>query len=940
MIKVHISPDFIGSTETGGIRRVVEAMLKYLPEHGIQHTRILSEADVIINHGAMTTTYKTTPMIHVGHGMYWSRQAWGEGFQEVNEKVVESMSMAVAHTAPSEWVSRAIRRGGLWYPEVIYHGVDAAEFEALENQGYVLWNKARADLVSDPNDVMNLAAIMPDVKFRSTIGKETENVRVLMAHPNKPIPYAEMKGIVARAGVYLCTARETFGIGTLEAMAAGVPVAGWDWGGQHEIIIPGETGYLAPPGNFKALAECVHRCLDERERLSKNCIQDARERWRWQPRIAQYAELIKHVYHEYHELQRPKVSVIVTAYHLDKYLPDCIESVKSQTLKDFECLLIDDAQSQMTRDIFNGLVKSDKRFRYLSTPENVGLVGARNFGFQHAKGRYIRHLDADDYLAENALELESHALDREPRIHIVYGHLEVVEEDGSQITDKSGSVLRSGWPGDQFSWYAQMAHLNQLPSCSMIRREVLERSGGYRERMTRNEDAEFWCRVTSLGFRARKITQAVTYFHRRRTDSKGELEWKTGGKEPDWTAWFPWRMGAGDYQEGAQVMRELGGKHPAPHLVPFGAQGKSSGMRFWYVHDYSYPIVSVIVTCGPYHEKHLLDALDSVQAQSFPDWECIVVNDTGKPWDKNIAGAPFAKVINLDGNQGAARARNEGLKYARGHWIVWLDADDYWMPWFLERMVAYGEQNDGVIFGDLIQDKGDKLEVYRYPEFESERVPTGMRYPGSSILVPHKIAQAVLEAQGGWDEKIPGMEDWDYQISVHDAGFCAYHIPETLFVYRVYSSTKREKDYAKIKDITAYLDKKWKQYRTGEKSMGCGCGKPRVVKTKPTSALKSSGSFANTQQVTGTVSNTDQLVRLEYLGPNEGKFTIRSRVLPGKTYRFGNNPYNKIVTVFLADAQYLSARIDGNGNPEYRIITGETMENRDPQAVLGRSLAG
>jgi len=688
MIKVHISPDFHGSSETGGIKRVVEAMLKYFPKHDIEHTRVLREADVIINHGAMTTTYKTTPSLHVGHGMYWSRQPWGDGFQEVNEHVAESMRLAVAHTAPSEWVSRALRRGGLWYPEVVYHGVDANDFKPGENGGYVLWNKARADFVSDPGDMMKVAAMMPETQFWTTIGKPLSNVRVLMEKQNKPVPFEQMKQIVSNAGVYLCTARETFGIGTLEALAAGVPVAGWDWGGQSEIIIPKVTGYLAPPGDFQALAECIRLCTEERERLSANAIEDVRKRWGWESRIAQYAEIIQRIHHDHYEIKRPRVSVIVTAYDLDRYLPKCLESVKEQTYDDFECLVVDDAQQDSTKYLVQEFTRHDKRIRYLPTPRNLGLPDARNFGFNHAKGRYIRHLDADDWLAENALALEVDALDKDPGVHIVYGHLEVVQENGNQYFEQ-GVLQRSGWPGKQFDWYAQMAHLNQIPSCSMMRREVLERSGGYRGRMKRAEDAEFWCRVTSLGFRAQKITEAVTYYHRNRNDSKGATEWKDEGKEPDWTSWFPWRMGAGDYSEGNIVIRKTRGTHPNPHLVPFGAQGKPTGTRFWYVHDWAYPLVSVIVTCGPYHEQHLLDALDSLQAQTYPDWECIVVNDTGKEWEPDIMGAPFARVVNMDGNQGAASARNRGFEEARGKLIVWLDADDYWLPWYLERMVGH-----------------------------------------------------------------------------------------------------------------------------------------------------------------------------------------------------------------------------------------------------------
>ncbi len=939
-IKVHIDPDFIGSSETGGIRRVSEGMLKYFPQFGIEHTRNVKEADIIIAHGAMPTRDGTKPIININHGLYWSRQDWGEGFLDVNARLVKAMQSAVALTAPSEWVAKAIRRGGLFYPEVIYHGVDMDDFKPGKNEGYVLWNKARADYVSDPNDMQRVAALLPEVKFRTTIGSETANVELLERGPkNSAMPYSAMKNVISNAGVYLCTARETFGIGTLEAMAAGVPVAGWDWGGQSEIIINGVTGYLAFPGDFAGLAECIRLCIVHRELLSKNCMEDVKKRWGWEKRIEQYANLVKRVYKDHYEVKRPKVSVIVTAYNLDKYLPDCLASLKRQTMKDYECIVVDDGLLESTKLIVESFRKNNKRIRYLAPPENLGLCGARNLGFENAKGRFIRHLDADDWLADNALELESTALEDDLDVHIVYGHLESVREDGSRIIGKGGAPQRSGWPEEQFNWFAQMAHLNQLPSCCMMRREVLERSGGYRQRMVRNEDAEFWCRVTSLGFVAKKFTQAVTYFHRHREDSKGAEEWAKEGKEPDWTAWFPWRMGASDPGEARKVLTESTGGHPNAAMVPFGAQGKPTIPKFWYVHDYAYPVVSVIVTCGPMHEKHLLDALDSIQAQSYPDWECIVVNDTGEAWGADIMGAPFAKVVNMDGNKGVAAARNKGYEFARGsRFIVWMDADDYWLPWYLDRMVAYGEENNGIIFSDLIQDKGDNLEIYRYPEFDESRLAIDMRYAGSSVLVPRYAVEKVIESQGGWDTEIVGMEDWDYQIAVHDAGVCAYHIDEALFVYRVYSSTKREKDHARIKEITDYLDVKWKKYRKDGEMMGCGCGKKAIVKGRAQSAMTSSGNFKSSEEIAVEIGDAESLVMVEYFGPNEQNFSIRSKLDSRVRYVFGNNQHKKRRRVFLKDAQYLVGQVGRDNIPLWKMVTGAKVEDMDPQAALGKVL--
>lgn len=940
MINVHISPDYLDKVDTGdgGIRRVSEAMIKHLPKFGVEHVRNIADAHIIANHGAMLTRRKGIPIVNINHGLYWSRYPWGDNFQQVNEAVVESMRWSVAHTVPSEWVARAVRRGGFFYPEVVYHGIDAEDFPPLDkNEGYVLWNKARADYVSDPIDVSRVARLMRSQQFVTTIGaRDQDNVDVIGI-----TDYERMKQIVGLAGVYLCTTRETFGIGTLEALARGVPVAGWDWGGQHEIVVQGETGYLAAPGNYQQLADCIAKCLGERARLSANAVEDARTRWRWEPRIEQYANIFKRVYDEYYVTKRPKVSVIVTAYNLDRYLLQCLDSVKRQTFGDLECIVVDDALSETTMRIVEDYRLHDSRFRYVRPPENLGLPGARNFGFKQARGRYIRYLDADDFLAENAINIEASALDADCSLHIAYGHMEVVREDGSRTFDRAGNPERSGWPPLQFNWIWQMAHLNHIPSCCMMRREVMERSGGYRVRMKRNEDAEFWCRVTSLGFRAFKVTQAVMEFHRLREDSKGAIEWRDHGGEPDWTAWFPWRVGATDLRSAERILKKNAGRHPHPHLVPFGAQGRPSesiegNHPFWYVHDYAYPVVSIIVTCGPGHEATLIDALDSIQAQTFPDWECVVVNDTGTPWGPNIAGAPWAKVVNMQGNRGVAEARNEGYRHTRGRYIIWLDADDYWFPWYLDVMVSHAEMNDGVICSDLIKDENGKLSVYRYADFDQNRVVQGMQYPGSSILTPRKVTEAVRAAQGGFDPNIPGMEDWDYQFCVHALGFCAYHVAEPLFVYRTHTSTKRERDYAKIDSIREYMDQKWSVYRKGEKRIMCGCAPQKRSVNVPNSTLSSSGSFAPQQGVNQGDLAT-QMVQVEYVGPLEETFTIRSRVDRTIMYRFGNNASYRQRAVFLADAEFLAGLVDANGIPLYRQLTHTAMlEQRDPSAFLGQ----
>src|SRR5690606_32360320 len=186
-----------------------------------------------------------------------------------------------------------------------------------------------------------------------------------------------------------------------------------------------------------------------------------------------------------------------------------------------------------------------------------------------------------------------------------------------------------------------------IPYASLYRREVWERTGGYRRRMRSAEDADFWTRAFSYGFIPSKVTESPTLIYRNRSTSMSHTE-----SEPNWISWFTWAA----YE----------------HLVPFGVGGP--------VWSYGPPLISVVIPVGPLHVPFLQDALDSLVGQTLKEWECIVVNDTGKTL--TLPGFPFVKIVD-GGKQGAAHARNVGFEHASCERVVLLDADDYMQPHML-----------------------------------------------------------------------------------------------------------------------------------------------------------------------------------------------------------------------------------------------------------------
>lgn len=103
------------------------------------------------------------------------------------------------------------------------------------------------------------------------------------------------------------------------------------------------------------------------------------------------------------EEQNIKVSVIVPVYNVEKYIRQCVESICAQTLKDIEILLIDDGSSDNSAAILDEFAKKDNRVRVFKR-ENHGAGTERNFGIEHAKGKYLSLLDSDDWFEPEMLE--------------------------------------------------------------------------------------------------------------------------------------------------------------------------------------------------------------------------------------------------------------------------------------------------------------------------------------------------------------------------------------------------------------------------------------------------------------------------------------------------------------------------------------------------------
>lgn len=97
------------------------------------------------------------------------------------------------------------------------------------------------------------------------------------------------------------------------------------------------------------------------------------------------------------------ISIIVPVYNTEKYLKKCIDSILSQTYKDFEVIIINDCSPDNSDEIIKGY--KDKRIKYIKNKKNKGIGYNRNLGLSEARGEYVCFIDSDDYVREDFLEL-------------------------------------------------------------------------------------------------------------------------------------------------------------------------------------------------------------------------------------------------------------------------------------------------------------------------------------------------------------------------------------------------------------------------------------------------------------------------------------------------------------------------------------------------------
>lgn len=187
---------------------------------------------------------------------------------------------------------------------------------------------------------------------------------------------------------------------------------------------------------------------------------------------------------------RPEVSVIIPAYNRDKSIIASLESLISQTYKNFEVIIIDDGSTDKTANIVKSYCDIEPRFKYFFQ-QNAGVSAARNKGLSFANGNYVCFLDSDDFFENDYLE-NMHKSIIKNNCNVCYCGYKIVSPKKTQIKKtkfKDGNVLKDYLLG----------RIRIHTTGWLIKKNfIIENNIKFTEGVSWGEDMEFFSEILSL----------------------------------------------------------------------------------------------------------------------------------------------------------------------------------------------------------------------------------------------------------------------------------------------------------------------------------------------------------------------------------------------------------------------------------------------------------
>jgi glycosyltransferase involved in cell wall biosynthesis len=254
--------------------------------------------------------------------------------------------------------------------------------------------------------------------------------------------------------------------------------------GRHEVVLHEYDGFVSeePEPTPSFVEECVHHIAE----LTQDPVRAALFRDRARRDSPGWDEVARLWERALRPTAPPaRVTVVMSAYNVESFVEDAVDSVLGQTYRDFDLVVVDDGSTDGTTELLRDL--HDPRLLVVEQP-NGGVWAALNAGLRHAHRELIARMDADDLTHPRRLARQVDFLDRHPRVGLL--------GTGFYKIDRDGRIqMLVHYPTDDRALKRQLTRENAfLHPTVVFRRRILERTGPYR--CHEAEDYDLWLRVS------------------------------------------------------------------------------------------------------------------------------------------------------------------------------------------------------------------------------------------------------------------------------------------------------------------------------------------------------------------------------------------------------------------------------------------------------------
>ena len=457
----------------------------------------------------------------------------------------------------------------------------------------------------------------------------------------------------------------------------------------------------------------------------------------------------------------PKISIIVPAYKTpEAFLRQLMDSLLAQTYANWElCIANASPEDASMEYVLKEYAKKDSRILWKKLEENKGIAENTNEAFAMATGEFAGLLDHDDLLAPNALYEVAKALETEPDIDVLYTDEDKVR--GDEVLEHFQPHLKPDFNIDLLRSNNYICHF------FVVRKSLLEKTGGFRREYDGAQDYDFIFRCTQAAGKIHHIPEIL--YH-----------WRTH------------QSSTADNPESKRYAFEAGKRAIEENLRQNGLIGEVSHTKDYGFYRVKYPVqgeplVSIIIPNKDAKED-LEKCIQSIlEKSSYTNYEILIVenNSTGEEifsYYKELSENSRIRLLRWKREFNYSAINNYGAKKAKGDYLLFLNNDtEVISPDWIEEMLGFCQRPDTGIVGarlyfgnNTVQHAGTVIGIggiagHMFTDMPRER--SGYMHKAAIIQDLSAVTAACMMVKRQVFDEVQGFEE-QLSVAFNDVDFC------------------------------------------------------------------------------------------------------------------------------------------------------------------------